>query len=321
MAQISRHQTYTTTDRTDTGTIHGTTITTAVCGATEDGMTLGTTDTTLGTMALITEVTTADTMGDTTAVSTTHGITVTIHGSTADGIQDGMTHGTTEDGMEDSMDTCILITAVGTADGTLTITAYISDLHTEDTTALSATHPDEAYTEARAITPHQARLSHPAAELLQKTHPVQSAGHQPPQGLHSEPAILQQAGRLQEEALQHTGNRQQDQLRVLRNHPVLLTTEVPQEVHQAPLLLTTEAQATLQVLAAAITEVRPEEVTAEEVIAEAAVMAGAATAEAVRAAEDKHTKIIKHEKDSNYNPYGIGSGKRLCTDCIQRVDA
>ena len=50
-------------------------------------------------------------------------------------------------------------------------------------------------------------------------------------------------------------------------------------------------------------------------------MAGAATAEAVRAAEDKHTKIIKHEKDSNYNPYGIGSGKRLCTDCIQRVDA
>ena len=33
-------------------------------------MTLGTTDTTLGTMALITEVTTADTMGDITAVST-----------------------------------------------------------------------------------------------------------------------------------------------------------------------------------------------------------------------------------------------------------
>ena len=63
-----------------------------------------------------------------------------------------------------------------------------------------------------------------------------------------------------------------------------------------PPLRTTEVQATLQVQAAAITEVRPEEVTAEEVIAEAAavaegaVMAGAATAEAVRAAEDKHTK-------------------------------
>ena len=310
MAQISRHQTYTTTDRTDTGTIHGTTITTAVCGATEDGMTLGTTDTTLGTMALITEVTTADTMGDITAVSTTHGITVTIHGSTADGIQDGMTHGTTEDGMEDSMDTCILITAVGTADGTLTITAYISDLHTEDTTALSATHPDEAYTEARAITPHQARLSHPAAELLQKTHPVQSAGHQPPQGLHSEPAILQQADPYP------AGVRQL----IESPHPVLHHGLRSHQDHP-----TIEVQATLQVLTAATTEVHREEVSAEEDIAvaviAAAVMAEAATAEAVRAAEDKHTKIIKHEKDSNNNPYGIGSGKRLCTDGIQRAHA
>ena len=164
----------------------------------------------------------------------------------------------------------------------------------------------EASTEAHAIRLLQILQSYQAAELHQKTHPAQSARHQRHQGLHSEQVALQQAGRLQEEALQHTGNRQQDQLRVLRNHPVLLTTE---------------AQATLQVLAAAITEVHPEEVTVEEVIAEAAVMAGAATAEAVRAAEDKHTKIISYEKDSNYNPYGIGSGKRLCTDCIQRVDA
>lgn len=185
----------------------------------------------------------------------------------------------------------------------------------------------EASTEAHAIRLLQILQSYQAAELHQKTHPAQSARHRRHQGLHSEQVALQQAGRLQEEALQHTGNRQQDQLRVLRNHPVLLTTEAPQEVHQAPLLLTTEAQATLQVLAAAITEVHPEEVTAEEVIAEAAavaevaVMAGAATAEAVRAAEDKHTKIISYERDSNYNPYGIGSGKRLCTDSLQRTHA
>ena len=168
----------------------------------------------------------------------------------------------------------------------------------------------EASTEAHAIRLLQILQSYQAAELHQKTHPAQSARHQRHQGLHSEQVALQQAGRLQEEALQHTGNRQQDQLRVLRNHPVLLTTEAPQE-----------AQATLQVLAAAITEVHPEEVTVEEVIAEAAVMAGAATAEAVRAAEDKHTKIISYEKDSNYNPYGIGSGKRLCTDSLQRTYA
>ena len=179
----------------------------------------------------------------------------------------------------------------------------------------------EASTEAHAIRLLQILQSYQAAELHQKTHPVQSARHRRHQGLHSEQVALQQAGRLQEEALQHTGNRQQDQLRVLRNHPVLLTTEAPQEVHQAPLLLTTEAQATLQVLAAAITEVHLEEVTVEEVIAEAAVMAGEATAEAVRAAEDKQTKIISYEKDSNYNPYGIGSGKRLCTDSLQRTHA
>ena len=173
-----------------------------------------------------------------------------------------------------------------------------------------------ASTEAHAIRLLQILQSYQAAELHQKTHPAQSARHRRHQGLHSEQVALQQAGRLQEEALQHTGNRQQDQLRVLRNHPVLLTTEAPQEV-----------QATLQVLAAAITEVHPEEVTAEEVIAEAAavaevaVMAGAATAEAVRAAEDKQTKIISYEKDSNYNPYGIGSGKRLCTDSLQRTHA
>ena len=168
----------------------------------------------------------------------------------------------------------------------------------------------EASTEAHAIRLLQILQSYQAAELHQKTHPAQSARHRRHQGLHSEQVALQQAGRLQEEALQHTGNRQQDQLRVLRNHPVLRTTEAPQE-----------AQATLQVLAAAITEVHPEEVTVEEVIAEAAVMAGAATAEAVRAAEDKHTKIISYEKDSNYNPYGIGSGKRLCTDSLQRTHA
>ena len=173
-----------------------------------------------------------------------------------------------------------------------------------------------ASTEAHAIQPLQILQSYQAAELHQKTHPAQSARHRRHQGRPSEQVALQQAGRLQEEAQLHTGNRQQDQLRVLRNHPVLLTTEAPQE-----------AQDTLQVQAAAITEVRPEEVTAEEVIAEAAaaaegaVMAGAATAEAVRAAEDKYTKIISYEKDSNYNPYGIGSGKRLCTDSIQRVDA
>ena len=169
---------------------------------------------------------------------------------------------------------------------------------------------EEASTEAHAIRLLQILQSYQAAELHQKTHPAQSARHRRHQGLHSEQVALQQAGRLQEEALQHTGNRQQDQLRVLRNHPVLLTTEAPQEV-----------QATLQVLAAAITEVHPEEVTAEEVIAEAAVMAGEATAEAVRAAEDKQTKIISYEKDSNYNPYGIGSGKRLCTDSLQRTHA
>lgn len=167
-----------------------------------------------------------------------------------------------------------------------------------------------ASTEAHAIRLLQILQSYQAAELHQKTHPAQSARHRRHQGRPSEQVALQQAGRLQEEAQLHTGNRQQDQLRVLRNHPVLLTTEAPQE-----------AQDTLQVQAAAITEVRPEEVTAEEVIAEGAVMAGAATAEAVRAAEDKHTKIISYEKDSNYNPYGIGSGKRLCTDSIQRVDA
>ena len=167
-----------------------------------------------------------------------------------------------------------------------------------------------ASTEAHAIRLLQILQSYQAAELHQKTHPAQSARHRRHQGLHSEQVALQQAGRLQEEALQHTGNRQQDQLRVLRNHPVLLTTEAPQEV-----------QATLQVLAAAITEVHPEEVTAEEVIAEAAVMEGAATAEAVRAAEDKQTKIISYEKDSNYNPYGIGSGKRLCTNSLQRTHA
>ena len=173
-----------------------------------------------------------------------------------------------------------------------------------------------ASTEAHAIRLLQILQSYQAAELHQKTHPAQSARHRRHQGLHSEQVALQQAGRLQEEAQLHTGNRQQDQLRVLRNHQVLLTTEAPQE-----------AQDTLQVQAAAITEVHPEEVTVEEVIAEAAavaevaVMAGAATAEAVRAAEDKHTKIISYEKDSNYNPYGIGSGKRLCTDSIQRVDA
>ena len=168
----------------------------------------------------------------------------------------------------------------------------------------------EASTEAHAIRLLQILQSYQAAELHQKTHPAQSARHRRHQGLHSEQVALQQAGQLQEEALQHTGNRQQDQLRVLRNHPVLLTTEAPQEV-----------QATLQVLAAAITEVHPEEVTAEEVIAEAAVMEGAATAEAVRAAEDKQTKIISYEKDSNYNPYGIGSGKRLCTNSLQRTHA
>lgn len=173
-----------------------------------------------------------------------------------------------------------------------------------------------ASTEAHAIRLLQILQSYQAAELHQKTHPAQSARHRRHQGRPSEQVALQQAGRLQEEAQLHTGNRQQDQLRVLRNHQVLLTTEAPQE-----------AQDTLQVQAAAITEVHPEEVTVEEVIAEAAavaevaVMAGAATAEAVRAAEDKHTKIISYEKDSNYNPYGIGSGKRLCTDSIQRVDA
>ena len=173
-----------------------------------------------------------------------------------------------------------------------------------------------ASTEAHAIRLLQILQSYQAAELHQKTHPAQSARHRRHQGLHSEQVALQQAGRLQEEAQLHTGNRQQDQLRVLRNHQVLLTTEAPQE-----------AQDTLQVQAAAITEVHPEEVTVEEVIAEAAavaevaVMAGAATAEAVRAAEDKHTKIISYEKDSNYNPYGIGSGKRLCTDSLQRTHA
>ena len=93
-------------------------------------MTHGTTDivhgSTVATMADITE--------DTTAVSTTLGITVTTHGSTEDGMQDGMTHGTTEDGMEDSMDTCILITADGTEDGTHITTASISGHRTEDTT-------------------------------------------------------------------------------------------------------------------------------------------------------------------------------------------
>ena len=97
-------------------------------------MTHGTTDTTLGTMVLITEVT----MEDTTAVSTIRGITVTIRGSMADGIRDGMTHGTTADGTQDSTIlstiTCIHTTADGTADGTLTITAYISDRLTVDIT-------------------------------------------------------------------------------------------------------------------------------------------------------------------------------------------
>ena len=248
-------------------------------------MTHGTTDTTLGTMVLITEVTTADTMEDTTAVSTIRGIIVTIRGSMADGIRDGMTHGTTADGTPDStirsIITCIHTTADGTADGTLTITAYISDRLTVDITALSATHPDEAYTEARAITPHQARLSHPAAELLQKTHPVQSAGHQPPQGLHSEPAILQQADPYP------AGVRQL----IESPHPVLHHGLRSHQDHP-----TIEVQATLQVLTAATTEVHREEVSAEEDIAvaviAAAVMAEAATAEAVRAAEDKHTKII-----------------------------
>ena len=138
----------------------------------------------------------------------------------------------------------------------------------------------EASTEAHAITPHQARLSHPATEHRQRRHPEQRAEHRPPQGLHSEQAILQQVDRPPEEALQHTGNRQQDQLRVLRNHPVLLTTEAPQE-----------AQATLLVLAAATTEAHREEVSAEEDIAVEAIaveaaMAVADIAEAVQVAED-----------------------------------
>lgn len=97
-------------------------------------MTHGTTDTTLGTMVLITE----DTMEDTTAVSTIRGITVTIRGSMADGIRDGMTLGITAAGTPDStirsIITCIITTADGTADGILTTTAYISDLLTVDIT-------------------------------------------------------------------------------------------------------------------------------------------------------------------------------------------
>lgn len=97
-------------------------------------MTHGTTDivrgSTVATMADITE--------DTTAVSTTLGITVTTHGSTEDGMQDGMTPGTTVDGMQDSAihstTTCILITADGTEDGTHITTASISGHRTEDIT-------------------------------------------------------------------------------------------------------------------------------------------------------------------------------------------
>ena len=129
----------------------------------------------------------------------------------------------------------------------------------------------EASTEAHAIRPLQILQSYQAAELHQKTHPAQSARHRRHQGLHSEQAILQQVDRLPEEALQHTGNRQQDQLRVLRNHPVHLTTEV---------------QATLQVLAAATTEAHREEVSVEEDIAVEAAMAVADIAEAVQVAED-----------------------------------
>ena len=88
-----------------------------------------------------------------------------------------------------------------------------------------------------------------------------------------------------------------------------------------PPLRTTEVQATLQVQAAATIEVHLEEAMVAVVTAAAAATAEADTAEAVRAAEDKHTKIISYEKDSNYNPYGIGSGKRLCTDSLQRTYA
>lgn len=97
-------------------------------------MTHGTTDivhgSTVATMEDITE--------DATAVSTILGIMVTTHGSTKDGMLDGMTPGTTEDGMLDSAilstTTCILITADGTVDGTHITTASISGHRTEDTT-------------------------------------------------------------------------------------------------------------------------------------------------------------------------------------------
>ena len=58
-----------------------------------------------------------------------------------------------------------------------------------------------------------------------------------------------------------------------------------------PPLRTTEVQATLQVQAAATIEVHLEEAMVV-VTAAAAATAEADTAEAVRAAEDKHTKII-----------------------------
>lgn len=57
-----------------------------------------------------------------------------------------------------------------------------------------------------------------------------------------------------------------------------------------PPLRTTEVQATLQVQAAATIEVHLEEAMVAVVTAAAAATAEADTAEAVRAAEDKHTK-------------------------------
>ena len=123
----------------------------------EDGTIRRTIATVLGTMARTTE--------DITAVSTTLGtmevgMDFMIHGTIADGtvlatMEDGMAVGT-RDTMIRSTIICIHTIADGTADGTLTTTAYISDLHMEDTTTLSATHPDEAFTEVRATTPHQA---------------------------------------------------------------------------------------------------------------------------------------------------------------------
>ena len=107
-----------------------------------------------------------------------------------------------------------------------------------------------------------------------------------------EQVVRQQAGQPLEGARQHTENRQQDQFHVRRNHPVLPTTEAQPKVHMKPPLRTTEVQATLQVQAAATIEVHLEEAMVAVVTAAAAATAEADTAEAVRAAEDKHTKII-----------------------------